>query len=177
MRGSLNRFIFFVEIRQRWLAVQSQWDTLNFLFIRRSVEQALGPQQLIVQDNVNMLPGRLSCGFGSGSKVSISADHPILGDRVLLWQPGGEGKENDPRDAGRLSWDVISYYTGPRFNLNNYLYAQSAKGPFSQLFALDRWMNTTRWIRGSLPTWLNTPTSSAACWFRRKMRGSWETCE
>lgn len=82
--------------------------------------------------------------LGQGARSVPQPDHPLLGDRVLLWQPGGEGKENGPRDAGRLSWDVISCYTGPRFSLNDYLYAQSAGGPFSCLFALDRWMNTMR---------------------------------
>lgn len=55
----------------------------------------------------------------------------LSGGKELLWQPGVEGKENGPRDAGRLSWDVISYYAEPRLSLNNYLYAQSARGPFS----------------------------------------------
>lgn len=123
------------------------------------------------------MSGRLSCGFGSGRKVCITAWSPSPGGKELLWQPGGEGKENSPRDAGRLSWDVISYYSEPRLSLNNYLYAQSARGPFSWLFALGRWMNTMRWIRGSLPIWLNIPTSSAVCWFRRKMHDSWGTCE
>jgi len=77
-----------------------------------------------------MLSGRWSCGRGLERKVSACSP-PCLGDRVLLRQPGSEGKEDVPGGAGRFSWDVISDYAGARFALNCYLYVQSAGGPVS----------------------------------------------
>lgn len=115
--------------------------------------------------------------LGQDVRSVSQPDHPVLGVQgttvaIRAWGEGGWSQ-----GCCSLNWDVICCYTRPRFSLNHYLYALRAEGSFSCLVALGRWTNTTRWIRGSLPTWLNTPTSSAACWFRRKMRDSWETCE
>lgn len=121
-----------------------------------------------------MLSGRLSCGSEHVRCVSQSA-HPFWGPRCGSCSGGwGEGEQCQGCWLVRLGCYFLLHWADlspepcvPRV----------PRTLAHDLFALDRWMSTTQWIRGSLLTWLNTLTSSAACWFRQKMPGSWETCK
>lgn len=58
-----------------------------------------------------MLSGRLSSGFGSACEMCISVYSSFLG-------AVGRGKRTVSGNGNCLGWDVTSYCTGLRFNLN-----------------------------------------------------------
>lgn len=109
-----------------------------------SVEQALGPQQLVVQNNEDTLFWEvetcrgLSCGFGQGERCVCQPDHPALGTGCRSGSQGFRGRRARP---GILADEVGMLFPIP---LGQASAGTGARGPFLTTVFLVRWTSTMR---------------------------------